>query len=658
MAGTFVRIVTLAAVCVVLPLAAQDRHARSGDLDRGPPEVLPQSVLPFRGRNKFIFLDNGDIKREPPGAGLTPVLPSFKGRNKFIVFEEISSPSTEVPPYKGKNRFVFLDNSDSKHESRVFHEQEESELVVPSQDNDFFRPGVIFEKPVVRKQLKTPSDVYEDVDGVPTEYPRDENRVNQKRRDLKIPADLEEGRTTFNRSEILSYFQNLRHKVPSAAPENDLKNRQMRTGQYSGNNMRHVVFDRDDEEESMALQRKIEMSTEFFLVPSTSTPLVTSSSASGVHITKTIFQSDENKIAGVFRNEVWVIPVLALSAITMILIAGFEVFVLCKAWRTTPSRRHLFLGQMLLLGLFSCAGLASICAASPSQFTCALMRFGTGVAYTIVFASLLVKCVFLISLNGGVYLPAPYQGLLLMFAILIQVAIAVQWLLTSPPQIDFVTVEHVVYQNRNRLLVTAADISTSQSIPLCRTPYVDILLSLIYVIFLIVFVTVLAVKSRGIRDNYREATYIGLSVGCSIPIWLIWTVSGLVVGERHRDACIAFGLVVMAIMVFLIMFMPKGRQLAAMGKEGVYVEDREERFSSLSRAGSGYSPSFFHFKPIKQGLSHGTTHKHQHITTLGGGGLYLRPDDGNLYTTLEPTLSSNPNVYFQRGNGLHPGMMY
>ncbi|KAJ8946087.1 hypothetical protein NQ314_008987 [Rhamnusium bicolor] len=369
---------------------------------------------------------------------------------------------------------------------------------------------------------------------------------------------------------------------------------------------------------TLALERRLEMSTEFFLVPTSSTPSTTPLN----HITKTACAGcplETEKIAGVFRNEVWVIPVLALSAITMVLIACFEVFVLCKAWRTTPSRRHLFLGQMLLLGLFSCAGLAAVLAASPTQLTCAIVRFGTGVAYAIVFASLLVKCVFLISLNGGVYLPAPYQGLLLLFAILIQVAIGVQWLLTSPPLVDNITIENVT-QNKHRLLVTAEDISNPIILPLCRTPYIDILLSLIYVIFLILFVTILAVKSRGIRDNYREATYIGLSVGCSIPTWLVWTTSGLLINERHRDACIAFGLVISSVMVFLIMFMPKGRQLAAMGKEGVYVEDREERFSSLSRAGSGYSPSFFHFKPIKYGMNHGTSHKHQHaVTTLGGG---------------------------------------
>jgi hypothetical protein len=39
------------------------------------------------------------------------------------------------------------------------------------------------------------------------------------------------------------------------------------------------------------------------------------------------------------------------------------------------------------------------------------------------------------------------------------------------------------------------------------------------------------------------------------------------------------------------------------------------------------------------------------------GGFYVKPEDGNIYTTLETTLSSNPNVFFQRG-GVHPGMMY
>jgi len=31
--------------------------------------------------------------------------------------------------------------------------------------------------------------------------------------------------------------------------------------------------------------------------------------------------------------------------------------------------------------------------------------------------------------------------------------------------------------------------------------------------------------------------------------------------------------------------------------------------------------------------------------------------DNSIYTTMEPTMSNNPNVFFHR-SGIHPGMMY
>jgi hypothetical protein len=107
---------------------------------------------------------------------------------------------------------------------------------------------------------------------------------------------------------------------------------------------------------------------------------------------------------------------------------------------------------------------------------------------------------------------------------------------------------------------------------------------------------------------------------------------------RHQDACVSFGLVAHSLTTFLIMFMPKvpllkGRQLASLDKEAVCFEDQEDQCS-------GYSPSFFHFKP--------TTKNYK--ATLWG--------DGNLYTTLEPTVSTiNPNVFFHR-NDFHSGMIY
>ena len=75
---------------------------------------------------------------------------------------------------------------------------------------------------------------------------------------------------------------------------------------------------------------------------------------------------------------------------------------------TAPNRRHLFLGQALLLGLFLLAGLSAAASLSQNPLSCAAFRL-VGLPAALVFAALLVKCVFLLSLNSGVYLPAPYQ---------------------------------------------------------------------------------------------------------------------------------------------------------------------------------------------------------------------------------------------------------
>lgn len=394
---------------------------------------------------------------------------------------------------------------------------------------------------------------------------------------------------------------------------------------------------------SSLVQARLEMLTDFFDVPPSPMPSVYSTPARPAGFSKTgvvlaaknyilptnsTLRSQAMPIGTGLRREAWVIPVLVLSCLSMLMMAAFEIFVLCKTRKTSPNRRHLFLGQMLLLGLFSCAGLSALLTARPSTLSCATIRFGTGVSFAIVFASLLVKCIFLISLNGGVYLPAPYQGLLLLFAVLIQITIGVQWLISAPPGITF----HKEMLQTNRLIFTAENLNSMRDgLQLCRTSFSEMRISLIYIDFLIIIVAILAIKSRGIRDNYREATYIGLAVALVIPIWLGWTLVGLAVHERHKDACLAFGLLATPSIVFLVMFMPKGRQLAAMGREDIYMEDREERFSASSRAGSGYSPSFFHFKPIKYGVMNGKggsggvepNSKHQQaVTTLGGGEFY------------------------------------
>lgn len=392
--------------------------------------------------------------------------------------------------------------------------------------------------------------------------------------------DEENDQNDINRSDKLSIvhtnsssklINNYENKSSNDSVTQSLENNTNKLDYYNDNDLKSDNQVKLNASSSDAQAHRLEMSTEFFVVPSTKSsaisqvPRATTVRPGGViFATKTTSTPPTVILAnlGGLRKEPWVVPILILSCISMIMMAGFEVFVLFKAWRTTPSRRHLFLGQMLLLGLFACSGLAAILTASPTPLTCGTIRFGAGFAFTLVFASLLVKCVFLISLNGGVYLPAPYQALLLLFAVLIQIAIGAQWLITSPPSVDNVVVPATgtAISSRYHLLLTSGDLSSlNPTIPLCRTPFSDLLLSLVYVVFLIVFVSILAIKSRGIRDNYREATYIGLAIAGAIPIWLGWTLCGLAVADRHRDACLAFGLVATSSTVFLVMFMPKGK---------------------------------------------------------------------------------------------------
>src|SRR5699024_3631443 len=89
--------------------------------------------------------------------------------------------------------------------------------------------------------------------------------------------------------------------------------------------------------------------------------------------------------------------------------------------RTCPSRRHLFLGQMLLLVLFLSSVMRIAFVPNSNRLTCTLIRAGVGICFAIVYGTLLVKTVFLLSLHTGVYLSAEYQALLLFFIISTQV---------------------------------------------------------------------------------------------------------------------------------------------------------------------------------------------------------------------------------------------
>jgi len=245
-------------------------------------------------------------------------------------------------------------------------------------------------------------------------------------------------------------------------------------------------------------------------------------------------------------DEVWVVPMLVISGVSVAVISIYQVIIMCRVAKTSPSRRHLFLSQVLLLGLLLGSSLGFAFSLEQNSATCIAIRIGTGISYVLIYSSLLVKQVFLISLNTGVYLPAMYQALLFGFCVLVQCVIGAQWL-ALVPDCSYRTKDHV--------------------------------LSLFYIIFLVIFVSCLSIKSKHIKDNYREGSFIFILMVLKIPIWLAWIIGSIILPEVYHNACFGFGLLFICILTFVVMFLPRSRQLTAMGKEGVYLEDQDDQLS-------------------------------------------------------------------------------
>ena len=204
------------------------------------------------------------------------------------------------------------------------------------------------------------------------------------------------------------------------------------------------------------------------------------------------------------EDEFWVVPLLVVSAVSVTVILVYQVSIVCRASRSHPSRRHLFLSQALLLGLLLGSCLGFVYSLEQTAPTCVAIRLGTGLSYVLIYSSLLVKQVFLISLNTGVYLPAMYQALLFSFCVLVQVAIGVQWVVL---------------------------------VPACQYTSSDHILALSYIIFLLVFVSLLAIRSLQMTDSRNELWHTSVLLLVTVGVWTVWMVAASVLPLAHHNLC-------------------------------------------------------------------------------------------------------------------------
>jgi hypothetical protein len=245
----------------------------------------------------------------------------------------------------------------------------------------------------------------------------------------------------------------------------------------------------------------------------------------------------------------WVLPMIILSSLTIVSILLCEVCIVVSVRRSVLGRaRHLVLGQVLLLGLVCSAIMALLHTLRPSPALCRATQFCSGLAFSTIYSTLLVKMIALISVNSEIHLPATYQVLLLFFAVLIQLVIG------------------------SHQLLAGSDMS-------CPASFHQQLHSNIYNLVLLVMLTILSVKFRNIKPAYREAYYICGTVVLNLLIWSVWLIAGYLAHRESMAFCTSTMLLASTLATFTIMFLPRGRQLLSRGKEGVYSKDRPELYN-------------------------------------------------------------------------------
>ena len=97
------------------------------------------------------------------------------------------------------------------------------------------------------------------------------------------------------------------------------------------------------------------------------------------------------------------------------------------------------------------------------------------------------------------------------------------------------------------LVADPPNLSLSQE---CLSTFEQELLGQLYNVFLILvklaklsiflqppqLVTLLSLKFRGVRQNYREALYIGFAMGLNTTVWVFWVLTGFIVPDPYRWA--------------------------------------------------------------------------------------------------------------------------
>lgn len=279
-------------------------------------------------------------------------------------------------------------------------------------------------------------------------------------------------------------------------------------------------------------------------------------------------------------RDIWGIMVATLAAIGAF--TSFCLFIYLLVVYPNKSGTSV-LGYMLIFGIILLYALIFIFIIHATREICAMRKFLLGVCYCICYASLFVKMVDCWRCkNYSEDKEINYSklghpcGLFVCttLLVLVQVMISAEWMILEEPEVEKILYNKFIW-------------------PRC-TPndFYDegLVLSLVYVMFLIFLTICFGIASLKNPKNHYEARWIlGIAV-LSVPVWVIFSVVATLGPIRMGDAAMAIGLLLNAT---IMLFLGPMRKLYLLNK---YQEKKEEEDQKLRLNGhSQHGSKFFFF---------------------------------------------------------------
>ena len=298
-----------------------------------------------------------------------------------------------------------------------------------------------------------------------------------------------------------------------------------------------------------------------------------------------------------FISRTWALVVVAVAIFGACICLWMLIYVFIKMCDGTLNGNQT-MGILLLFGIMCLFASVVPWLLPPNEMVCANRHFFHPLAMVLCFAILLVKAMqlrSLVSVGLGGTIPHVNQMVSLIFMLLVQVVIAIEWYISSSP----------------------LGIQVNDGYPECAVSKNRFLLLHLYPCTLLLLAFFYGISVLKIKRNFNEGRWITCAAVFVIPVFAAWSVVYYFAPIQYHDPSVAVSIVAVAGILLSAIFFPKMHTIAQQSKLKKDDLQRSHSDSTVFTAFSDYVQNFGSAAGGKEGMYpvYGNYHPHSHYMT-------------------------------------------